>query len=754
MILGTSPTRAGGRERVLGLTRFGVDQGQSGDLCLACVRVHQAPARILAIDPAPALALPGVVRVFTAADIPGVNRLGIIPVTKDQEFLAEELVRCAGQAVALVAAASPEAARAGARAVVVKLAGTPGVFDAAQALAEGAPLVHPGREKGNLLDHRVVKRGDVEAALTASAVVVTADYSTSMIEHAALETEGGRAWIEDGRLYVSACTQNPHYDRDDMARFLGLTHDQVVMIQAETGGGFGGKLDVSVQPYLALAAWLLRRPVRMVYTREESFLATGKRHPFTMRYTSGADEQGRLTAVKADLLADSGAFASYGLAVCMRAAVHATGPYFVPNVDVVSRMAYTNNAWAGAMRGFGVPQVALAHEGQMDALADALGIDRLRMRLINALRPGQSTSTGQVLESGVGLVKCLEQIEPIYRTWLKKAKSDERWAEGVGLGAMYYGIGNTGVSNPSTAQLEWTADGRVVLYTGVADIGQGSDTVLGQLAAARLGVDLGLIDLVRGDTSRTTNAGATSASRQTYISGNAVMAAAENLEATLLGQARKMLGHHHAQLEFKGGAICAMGSGEPALAVTEVVRALARQGGRAIGQGGFDPHTVPLDPATGQGKPYAAYAYAAQCAWVAVDRDSGMVSVREVAAAHDVGRAINPKAVLGQICGGVMMGVGLALMEEFKPGSSENFEDYHIPTAADAPRITPLIVEEPEATGPYGAKGVGEPALIPTAPAVAAAVGGALAKPMRHLPISLERVMQALAGAGGEDQPC
>ncbi len=754
MILGTSPLRAGSRERVLGATRFGADQGQASDLYLACVRVHQAPARIEAIDPAPALALTGVVRVFTAADIPGVNRLGIIPVSKDQEFLAEELVRCPGQAVALVAAETPEAARAGARAVLVKLTGVPGVFDMAQALAEGAPRVHPGREQGNLLDLRVVKRGDVEAALKASAVVVQAEYTTSLIEHAALETEGGRAWWEDGRLHVAACTQNPHYDRDDLVRFLGLKPEDLVVIQAETGGGFGGKLDVSVQPYLALAAWHLKRPVRLVFTREESFLATGKRHPFRMHYVSGADEQGRLTAVKAELLADTGAFASYGLAVCTRAAVHAAGPYHVPHVDVVSRMAYTNNAWTGAMRGFGVPQVALAHEGQMDALADALGLDRLAIRRINALRPGQATITGQVLTSGVGLVQCLDKIEPIYRAWQAKAQSDDHFAQGVGLGVMYYGIGNTGVSNPSTAQLEWTEDGRLVLYTGVADIGQGSDTVLKQLAAARLGVRLESIDLVRGDTSRTTNAGATSASRQTYISGNAVLAAAQNLEALILGEARKMLGGRHQEIELEGGIVCAKGSRDPALTVAEVVKHLTKHGQAARGEGGFDPHTVALKPDTGQGKPYSAYAFAAQCALVEVDRDSGMVRAKEIAAAHDVGRAIHPKAVLGQICGGVMMGLGLALMEEFIPGHTGNFEDYHIPTAADAPRITPLVVEEPEATGPYGAKGVGEPALIPTAPAIAAALGRALGRSQRHLPISLERVMEALAGAGAKDQSC
>ncbi|MGD9125048.1 MAG: xanthine dehydrogenase family protein molybdopterin-binding subunit [Desulfarculaceae bacterium] len=750
MSLGQSPVRVGARERVRGETRFGFDQARPGDLFLACVRAKQAPARISEIDPSPALALAGVVRVFTAKDIPGQNRLGIIPVTKDQEFLAQDTVRHPGQALALVAAKTRQAALAGAGVVKVSLETIPGCFDPEQALSPGAPLVHEQHPYGNLLCERRIIRGDVEASLAASAVVVEAEYTTSRLEHVALEMEGGRAEYQEGRVIIWACTQNPHYDRADLALWLGVEPERIRVVQAETGGGFGGKLDLSVQPFLALAAWHLKQPVCLAYTREESFLATAKRHPFRMRYISGADEHGRLTGMKIDLLSDTGAFASYGLAVNTRAAVHATGPYYVPNLWVHSRMAYTNNTWNGAMRGFGVPQVALAHEGQMDALAQALDMDPWKIRRLNALGPGQATATGQVLQSGVGLVQCLDKIRPIYEKWRRLGSPDPERPQGVGLGAMFYGIGNTGVSNPSSAQLEWTAKGRVVLCTGVAEIGQGSDTVLRQLAAARLGLDPEDIELCRGDTDRTTSAGATSASRQTYISGNAVLAAAGNLEALLLQGAGELLGRRHEDLELRQGQIQVREDSGAVVEVAEVVRHLAAQGKTAKAGGRFDPNFTALDPKTGQGRPYAAYAYGAQCALAEVDSASGLVRVNAVAAAHDVGRAVNKRAVLGQICGGVMMGVGMALMEEYHTRSTLNLDQYHIPTTVDAPKVTPLIVEEPEESGPYGAKGVGEPALIPTAPAVAGAVSQALGRPMRHLPLSLERVMEALSAITGK----
>lgn len=744
MIIGHSHQRVGAREKVLGQTHYGFDLGRPGDLFLACLRATKAPARILEIDVGPALACAGVVRVFTARDIPGQNCLGIIPVTKDQEFLAGTVVRHVGQAVALVAAESREAALAGTRAIKVKLEDLPGVFDPEEALSDGAPLVHPDRPAGNLLAERRVVKGDAEAALARSAAIVESEYSTQMVTHASLEMEGGRAEWHDGRIVIRACTQNPHYDQEDIARFLGVAPDRVRVIQAETGGGFGGKLDLSVQPYLALATWHLKRPTRMAYTREESFLATAKRHPFRMRYITGADSQGCLTAMKIDLLADTGAFASYGLAVAIRAAVHATGPYYVPNVAVRCRLAYTNNAWTGAMRGFGVPQVALAHEGQMDALAAKLGLDAWEIRLKNVLIPGQETATGQRLTRGVGLRACLERIKPIYQHWKKTLRPAPEHLAGIGLGVMFYGIGNTGVSNPSTAQVEWQTDGRVMLYTGAAEIGQGSDTVLCQLAAARLGLNPEDIDLCRADTDKTTSAGATSASRQTYISGNAVLMAADNLLSILKDQAGKILDLPVTSIDFGQGCFQAADGTGRAVAVREVVAQLKTGGQQARGHGRFDPEATSLNPRTGQGHPYAAYAFAAQCARVLVDTKCGLVRVTDVAAAHDVGRAINPRGVRGQICGGVLMGLGMALMEEYQHGQTLNFQNYHLPTALDAPRIIPLIVEEPEDTGPFGAKGVGEPALIPTAPAIAGAVSQALGRPVGHLPISLERVTKLL----------
>ncbi|MEW5725178.1 MAG: molybdopterin cofactor-binding domain-containing protein, partial [Thermodesulfobacteriota bacterium] len=474
-------------------------------------------------------------------------------------------------------------------------------------------------------------------------------------------------------------------------------------------------------------------------------------HPFWMRYTTGADLEGRLKAMKVDLVADTGAFASYGLAVAMRAAVHAAGPYFVPNVHIDCRLAYTHNPWTGAMRGFGVPQVAFGHEGQMDALADRLGLDPLEIRLLNALRPGMATATGHVLKSSVGLTLCLEKIRPFYNKWNKEIRGAGGGGRGVGVGAMFYGIGNTGVPNPSTAQIEWTPEGRIILYTGAADIGQGSDTVLRQLAAARLGVADERLELVRADTDRTTNAGATSASRQTYISGNAVLSAAAALEDMLMAQAEEIMEANRSDLEMRAGEIRIKGSPASKITVEQVADRLVARGVPPKAGGEFDPVTVRLDPDTGQGVPYATYAFAAQAALVEVDSCSGEVVVKQVAAAHDVGRAINRKSVEGQICGGVLMGQGMALMEEYVPGGNENFDSYHIPTIMDMPEIEPIIVEAPEETGPYGAKGVGEPSLIPTAPAIAGAVGRAVGRPMRNLPLNLESVMEALTGENHEN---
>ncbi|MBA4394960.1 MAG: aldehyde oxidase, partial [Desulfobacca sp.] len=430
-IIGKSPIRIGAEEKARGISLFGADQGKEEDLFLTLVRAYQAPAKIKTLHTEAAERIPGVVRVFTAADIPGINRIGIIALTKDQPALAEETIRYSGEPVALIAAETREVALEAARMVQLELEPFPGVFDPVKALETQAPLVH---EKGNLLFQQEVVKGKAEEALRQSAVRYRSLYSTSPLEHGALEVEGGRAEWQDGKILVYACTQNPHYDQNDLARLLGLPENRIRVVQTATGGGFGGKLDLSVQCYLALAVYLLKRPARMVYSREESFLGTAKRHPLFIDYESGLDEQGKLTAVKVDIIGDSGAYASYGIAVCMRAAVHATGPYVVPHVLVNSRMAYTHNHWCGAMRGFGVPQMAFAHEGQMDGLARMSGLDPFEIRLRNCLKPGSQTATGQILSTSVGLEKCLRRIQKIYHAWQKKAISDQEVLRGIGLG--------------------------------------------------------------------------------------------------------------------------------------------------------------------------------------------------------------------------------------------------------------------------------------------------------------------------------
>jgi CO/xanthine dehydrogenase Mo-binding subunit len=431
--------------------------------------------------------------------------------------------------------------------------------------------------------------------------------------------------------------------------------------------------------------------------------------------------------------------------------VHATGPYAIESVDIQSFGVYTNNPFCGAMRGFGTPQIAFAHESQIDLHAQELGLDPLAVRMLNAHRVGSTTATGQVLSASVGIGDCLAAIQPHYdkarATWAA-APAGPYKKRGIGIGAMWYGIGNTGVQNPSTARVEMDLDGSVTLFTGCADIGQGSSTVLAQITAEILGLAPQAVRLVTADTKYTTNAGATSASRQTYISGNAVKQAVEQLADVLKTEAVNKLRVAKSALMFDGGYAIVVGQPDKRVAFADLATRIKSKGASLSWQGYFDPETVPLDPQTGQGVPYATYAFAAQLALVSVDVLTGEVSVEKIVAAHDVGKAIHPENVIGQICGGVAMGLGFALMEEFEPGKTLSMKDYHIPTCADMPEVVPIIVESPEPSGPFGAKGVGEPALIPTAPAILNAIADALGVRLYALPANLERVLAASMAAG------
>ncbi|MBW2432259.1 MAG: xanthine dehydrogenase family protein [Deltaproteobacteria bacterium] len=746
-IVGRNIRKFGMHERLRGEPIFSADLVLDDPLTLKVLRSTKTHAHIKKIDTEKALQIKGVVRIFTAEDIPGKNRTGII--NKDQPLLADDKVRSIGEPVALVAAETEAAAEQALKAIQVTYAELPAVFSPVEALASGAPKIH---EKGNLLFTRRIRKGDVETAFKQCAAVIEKTYRTGHIEHSYLEPDAGAGYVDyDDSLVIFASTQNPHYDHKEVVSLLGLEDQQVRIIQAATGGGFGSKLDMNVQGFIGLALYYLKRPVRIVYSREEAYLTTAKRHPLEMKIKTGAGRDGRLLAVQAVITCDTGAYASYGIPVASRSAVHATGPYEIENVDVESHCVYTNNPFSGAMRGFGTPQMAIAHESQMDLLAHELGIGPLEMRRINALKEGSVTATGQKLTASVGIGECLDSIQPHYEQaqshWLRESDA-LHIRRGLGIGCMWYGIGNTGVQNPSTARVTMDSNGRITLFTGCAELGQGSTTALAQIAAETLGLAPEDIRMVVADTKCTTNAGATSASRQTYISGNAVKDAAQKLADVLLTEAVNKLKVPKTDLQLDSGFVFDTAEPDNRVKFSWLAQRLHKKGLPLTWNGFFDPETVPLDPETGQGVPYATYAFACQLALVKVDTLTGEVQVKKIVAAHDVGKAIHPQNVRGQICGGVAMGMGFALMEAFVPGQTLSFKDYLIPTCADMPEIIPIIVESPEPTGPFGAKGVGEPALIPTAPAIVNALANALGERIYELPANLERVLETSIKAG------
>ena len=726
-------------EKTLGEAKYGADLPISDPLYLKVIRSPKPHAKILRIEIDEALRVPGVEKIFTSKDIPGKNLVGTI--NKDQPILASDRVRYVGDPVALVAAKTEEVAEEASKKLAVVYEDLPSITHPEEALQPHAPLIH---EKGNLLLEFHVIKGDSQRGFKEAEVTIEETYTTTWVDHAYLEPDAGISYLdEEGRITVVCPTQNVHYDQKEVASVLSLPLEQVRIIQCETGGGFGGRLDITVQCLLALAVFYLKKPVKIVYSREEVFQVTSKRHPLKIRYKSGVKKDGTLTAVEVDILGDTGAYASYGSTVAVRSAVHATGPYQVPNVKVRSRMAYTNNSWSGAMRGFGVPQMAFAHESQMDLLAQALKMDPIEIRLKNSLRVGSETATGQTLMASVGIGETLRKVkEWMNRSAISKNDSKKPFIKkGIGVGSMWYGIGNTGIANPSTAQMEIDLNGEIRLLTGVADIGQGSDTVLLQIASEAIGVPLKEIRLIRADTAVTTDAGATSASRQTYISGNAILNAVKNLKEEAIKEASRILGVDGKDLYFEDGEIKQKSNPSASISIKEV----AKKCGRILrGEGNFDPETTRLDPETGQGAPYGTYAFATHLAEVEVDTETGKVKVNRVIASHDVGKAIHPKNVIGQIMGGVAMGTGFALMEEFVSGETTSFVNYLIPTSKDVPEVIPILVEEEEPTGPFGAKGVGEPALIPSAPAILNAIADAIGQRIYHLPANLERVLEAI----------
>ena len=837
-----------GPGKVTGRAVFGADGAPAGALRLRVVRSPHAHARFTLGDCAALYERhPGLARILTATDVPGVNGFGIYPDVKDQPVLAPGIVRYRGEAMLALVGDEDTLARLTDDRLPVGWEPLPAISDPRDALAAGAPSVNPNRPD-NVLARGRVHAGEVpppgegppsggspsnrspvddpsgrtSPASSPSAGSLSAggplssgppvsgnlieacgEFETPFIEHAYIEPEAGWARrIEGGRIEVVACTQTPYMDRDEVANVLGIAPECVRIRPSACGGGFGGKLDQSVQPLVALAAWLLDAPVCCAYTRPESMAATTKRHPSRIRARAVAEPGGRLLGYEFDGDFDTGAYASWGPTVAGRVPVHCMGPYRVSNVRAEARAIFTHSPPAGAFRGFGVPQAAVAHETLIDELAVACGIDPLAFRRRNALRAGDRTATGQVLEASVGLVACLDALRPHWEALRREADTfnasasvadsasastltaasatnsipdsilpgaasaatsapastpaptsaavptaagPRRRRRGVGIACMWYGCGNTSMSNPSSMRVTLSRHGRVVFYNGAQDIGQGSSTVMLQILAEALGLPIGQIEMVVSDTDLTEDAGKSSASRQTFVSGRAAQRAGADLRAKILALANA---GPDAGLRLDGEALCI--TGEDGVEHTVALARLPVVEGEDVvleGRGVFDPPTGPLDE-NGQGVPYATYGFAAQIASVEVDLELGTVALRRIVAAHDVGAAVNPTLVEGQIEGGIAQGIGLALMEEYVPGRTENLHDYLLPSVGDVPGIECLLVEDPEPLGPYGAKGIGEPALIPTAPAILNAVHHATGVRLRRLPILPHRVRAALEAGG------
>jgi aldehyde oxidoreductase len=751
--VGQRIVRLDGRRKVLGQDVYGADEWPEDSLVLCVVRSPYDHAEFAFGDLAGFVEQnPGVDAVFTARDIPGRNCYGVHPDFADQPVFAETIARFRGEAVAAVVGSASTMASFNPTDLPITWKQLPALATPADAQKAGARVVHDSRPDNILVRGRVI-HGDVEQAIRRAAVVVEAEYETGFIEHAYIEPEAGFARRVGDRIEIQSCTQSPYMMRKDIATILGISEDAVRIIPTAVGGGFGSKLDLSVQPFLAVVAWHLGKPVKMVYSRPESIQCTTKRHPSRIRCRAGATVDGKLLAMDLDGEFNTGAYASWGPTVAARVPIHGSGPYKVPHYRALTRAVHTHLVPAGAFRGFGVPQGTIAQEQLYDALAEKVGMDKLEFRVLNALDENSPTVTGQVLGAGVGMRACFEALRPRWRLARQEAaafndKPSTTLRRGVGVAGMWYGCGNTSLANPSTMRIGLQRNGRIAIHMGAVDIGQGSFTVVTQICAEALGVPVDRFDLLPADTDVSPDCGKTSASRQTFVSGNAALLAGRELRAKIL----KMDGG------WTDSATISLSEGT--LVLTEKAQSkcvnlrelpLDERGYVLSVETTYDPPTKPLDE-NGQGIPYAVYGFGAHLAEVEVDLQLGTIKVLKLTAAHDVGRAINPTLIEGQIEGGVTQGLGMALMEEFIPGKGENLHDYLIPTIGDVPPVESILIEEASPIGPFGAKGVGEQALIPTAPAILNALYDAAGVRIQKLPARPDKVRAAILAKAEQEK--
>jgi len=707
-----------------------------------------ACARILKLDVEKARKIPGVAAVMTADDIPGENSYQYW--YSDQPLLVTDQVRYRGDALAAVAAETEEIALLALEAIEVEYEPLDGIFDAVEAMQPDAVKVWADKE--NIHSHQVESWGDIEEGFAQADVIVENTFQTSYQEHAMLETESAIALIDlDGSMLVFASAQAPHRDRIQIARALGVPEAMVREITPHIGGAFGGKDEAHIQIHAALLANMTRRPVRIVRSREESILTHVKRHPIQTQYRMGATKDGKLTAIHLVGIGDTGPYINAGEEVMMVMGSYGSSPYFVPHVKTEAYTIFTNNPIGGAFRGFGVPQVTLAFEGLMDALARELEMDPLEIRLINGLKTGQQFQPGSVVRQGEGLVACLDRVVEL-SNWKNREKEGRSPAphlkRGWGLAVSFHKVGfGCNIPDHASAALNMAPDGSVVVRTGGADMGQGLHTVLAQFVAEQLGVLPEQVKVHKPDTALAADAGASVASRATVFSGNATLKAAAPIRQVLIDLAAEELGAEPELVELRGGYVYVENE-QVKLKVSDLA-AKAYDRNLPMQASGFFtmdyPDAVLSDGSAGYEQVVGFCAHMAQ---VLVDIETGEVEVERIIAVHDAGTIINPKGARGQIEGAVSMACGYALMEELvvDQGLIQNpsLESYLIPTVQDVPKIIADFVELEDAAGPLGAKGLGEPPMNVAPAAIANAVTDAIGKTVTHLPITSERVLNLL----------
>jgi len=736
--------------KVMGKTQYAADFQYDNTTYGAPVYSEYPHALIKNIDISEALKVKGVITVLTAIDVPGSNLFGIV--IKNQQIFVKDKARYYGDVVAMVVAETEEIAREATKKVKVKYEPLEAIFDVKGAMKKNAPKIHEG---GNIAFTHKVRKGNVKKGFEESDIVLERTYKTQFVEHLYIEPECVNAKADwKGGVEIYGSIQNIFSARKTVASALGVPLNRIRIIQTPLGGSFGGKDEImqALAARASIAAVKINRPCKIIYRREESIRESYKRHPYIIKYKIGVKKNGKLMALETEIIADAGAYASMSPYVTWRSTVQCAGPYEVPNVHTDVYGVYTNNTYTGAMRGFGSPQVNFAIESLMDELAENLNMNPLEIRIKNGYRDGSITTTGQVLEHKVSLLECLDKAtrainyQSKRREFMKFNKKSKAIKKGIGLACSYRGcsLGAEG-KDYAGAILSIQSDGSVILSSGIAENGSGAQTVLSQIAAEVLGISMKRIRFLETDTSTTIDSGPTVASRGTLMGGNAVKKAAESAKNTILNVASRILETSPDNLYLKDEKVISKTDSQIFITLDNVIEKCVKHNVQLCFFGWYTAPEVDWDEERGQGKAYFTYVYGCDIAEVEVDTETGKVKVTNFVSTHDVGRAINPQTAQGQIYGGVAMGLGYALLEEVEMNKgkivNDNLDEYLIATAMDMPEITPILVENPDIVGPFGAKSLGEPATEIVAPAITNAVCNAIGRRIYNLPANLEEVL-------------